>query len=24
MITGDYIPSRVKRSEKDVDGSSMF
>ena len=24
MITGDYIPAREKRSEKDIDGSSMF
>jgi acetolactate synthase-1/2/3 large subunit len=24
MITGDFIPSRVKRSEQDIDGSSMF
>ena len=24
MITGDYIPSRVKTTEEEIDGSSMF
>ena len=24
MITGDFIPSRVKKTEEDIDGSSMF
>ena len=24
MITGDFIPNRVKTSEEDIDGSSMF
>ena len=24
MITGDFIPSRVKTTEEDIDGSSMF
>ena len=24
MITGDYIPNRVKTTEEDIDGSSMF
>jgi hypothetical protein len=24
MITGDFIPSRVKTTEEEIDGSSMF
>ena len=24
MITGDFIPNRVKTTDEDIDGSSMF